>query len=103
MWTAFVQYMTQSTYAKSLLGSGAIPTDTDASSLIPQFPNPVFAQFQFQMVQSAPAFQLSWDQALPSTVGTPLDTEVGKFFAGQVSVSQFESDMQTLQQESSSS
>ncbi len=94
---AFVQYMTQQSYEKAQLAAGNMTTNTDALSLLPSYPNSQFQEFQYQIVQKAPSFQLSWDQALPSTVGTPLDTEVGKFFAGQVSVSQFESDMASLQ------
>jgi len=100
---AFVEYMAQASYEKALLAGGWITTNSDTASLLPSFPNPAFGEFQFQMVQKAPAFQLSWDQALPTTVGTPLDTEVGKFFAGQVSVSQFESDMASAQKSDSSS
>lgn len=99
---AFVEYMAQASYAKALLAGGWIPTNADAASLLPRFPNPGFGEFQFQMVQNAPAFQLSWDQSLPTTVGTPLDTEVGKFFAGQVSASQFESDMENAQKSAAS-
>ena len=98
---AFVQYMASSTYEKALLGNGWITTNSNTASLLPSYPNPAFGEFQFQMVQQAPAFQLSWDQALPTTVGTPLDTEVGKFFAGQVSASQFESDMENAQKSAS--
>jgi xylobiose transport system substrate-binding protein len=100
---AFVEYMASASYEKALLGNGWITTNSNTSSLLPSFPNPAFGQFQFQMVQKAPAFQLSWDQALPTTVGTPLDTEVGKFFAGQVSVSQFESDMASTQKSAATS
>jgi xylobiose transport system substrate-binding protein len=98
---AFVQYMASDTYEKALLGNGWITTNSNTSSLLPSYPNPSFGEFQFQMVQKAPSFTLSWDQALPTTVGTPLDTEVGKFFAGQVSASQFESDMQNAQKSAS--
>ena len=100
---AFVEYMSSASYEKALLAGGWITTNSNTSSLLPSFPNPAFGQFQFQMVQKAPAFQLSWDQALPTTVGTPLDTEVGKFFAGQVSVSQFESDMASTQKSAATS
>ncbi|WP_051451004.1 ABC transporter substrate-binding protein [Actinospica robiniae] len=93
----FVQFMTQTSYEKDQLAGGNMPTNTDAGALLPSYPNSQFLQFQYQTVQKAPSFQLSWDQALPTTVGTPLDTEVGRFFAGQVSVSQFESDMTNLQ------
>lgn len=100
---SFVEYMASASYEKALLADGWITTNSNTSSLLPSFPNPAFGQFQFQMVQKAPAFQLSWDQALPTTVGTPLDTEVGKFFAGQVSVSQFESDMASTQKSAATS
>ena len=98
---AFVKYMADASYEKALLGNGWITTNSNTASLLPSYPNPDFGTFQFQMVQKAPSFQLSWDQALPTTVGTPLDTEVGKFFAGQVSASQFESDMQNAQKSAS--
>jgi xylobiose transport system substrate-binding protein len=98
---AFVQYMAQSSYEKALLAGGWITTNSNTSSLLPQFPNPSFGEFQFGMVQKAPNFTLSWDQALPTTVGNPLDTEVGKFFAGQVSTSQFISDMANTQKSAS--
>jgi xylobiose transport system substrate-binding protein len=94
---AFLQYMTSETYTKSLLSGGRIPTATSTASLLPSYSNPAFGQFQYQMVQKAPSFQLSWDQALPSAVGTPLDTEVGRFFAGAVSVAQFEQAMAQTQ------
>ncbi|HEY3871369.1 MAG TPA: extracellular solute-binding protein [Actinocrinis sp.] len=98
---AFVEYLAQSSYEKELLAGGWITTNSNTSSLLPQFPNPAFGEFQFDMVQKAPSFTLSWDQALPTTVGNPLDTEVGKFFAGQVSAAQFVSDMENTQKSAS--
>ena len=98
---AFVQYMAQASYEKALLGNGWITTNSNTASLLPQFPNPQFGTFQFDMVQKAPSFTLSWDQALPTTVGNPLDTEVGKFFAGQVDAAQFVSDMENAQKSAS--
>jgi xylobiose transport system substrate-binding protein len=98
---AFLQYLAGSAYEKDLLGNGWVTVNSNTSSLLPGYPNPDFGEFQFSMVQKAPAFTLSWDQALPTTVGNPLDTEVGKFFAGQVSASQFVSDMENTQKSAS--
>jgi xylobiose transport system substrate-binding protein len=95
----FLRFLAGDTYEKAQLAGGNMPTNTNAESLVSDYPNSDFSRFQFESVQKAPSFQLSWDQALPSTVGTPLDTEVGKFFAGQVSVAQFESDMANFQKD----
>lgn len=98
---AFLQYLAGSAYEKDLLGNGWVTVNSNTSSLLPQYPNPDFGEFQFNMVHQAPSFTESWDQALPTTVGNPLDTEVGKFFAGQVTASQFVSDMENAQKSAS--
>lgn len=41
------------------------------------------------MVQKAPAFTLSWDQALGDGLGTKMHTEIGKLFAGKSTPSEF--------------
>lgn len=46
-------------------------------------------QFVYGLVQKAPNFQLSWDQALPSDQADPLLTNVDKSFLGQIEPEQF--------------
>ena len=50
---------------------------------------PEFAKFQYQLVKEAPAFTLSWDQAVDPDVSTPMLTEINKLFVGKSSPSQF--------------
>lgn len=59
-------------------------------------PNPQFAADQYQMVQKAPSFTLSWDQALESRYATPLLTEISKLFAGQSTPEQFVAAMKAV-------
>jgi xylobiose transport system substrate-binding protein len=48
------------------------------------------------MVQKAPAFTLSWDQAVDPDVSTPMLTEVNKLFVGKSSPTQFVSALKGL-------
>ncbi|MET8611513.1 MULTISPECIES: ABC transporter substrate-binding protein [Streptomyces] len=93
---AFLRDCASETYAKELVAIGAIPTTANAEKLLDASPNPVFAKFQYQMVQQAPAFTLSWDQAVDPNVSTPMLTEVNKLFVGKSSPSQFVSALQGL-------
>lgn len=68
---AFLKTMASEKYAKSLVDNGDIPTTSNASSMLSSSPNPRFAADQYQMVQKAPSFTLSWDQALESRYATP--------------------------------
>ncbi|MFK0141593.1 ABC transporter substrate-binding protein [Streptomyces murinus] len=93
---AFLRDCASETYAKALIANGDIPTTTNAESLLDASPNPEFAKFQYKMVQDAPAFTLSWDQAVDPNVSTPMLTEVNKLFVGKSTPSQFVSALQGL-------
>ena len=93
---AFLKSMAASDYANKLVANGDVPATTSAKDLLGSSPNPVFSKFQYDMVQQAPSFQLSWDQALPAKQATQMTTEIGKLFAGQVSPEQFVTDMKAL-------
>lgn len=93
---AFVKTMADASYAQKLIGNGDVPTTASAATLIAGAPNPQFATYQYQLVQKAPSFQLSWDQALGDALGTSLHTEVGKLFAGQVTPQQFVADLKAM-------
>ncbi|MET7683143.1 extracellular solute-binding protein [Streptomyces sp. NPDC005423] len=93
---AFLKAMAKPSYSKRLVSNGDIPTTTSAQSLLGSAPSPEFATFQFQLVQKAPSFQLSWDQALPSSQATAMTTEISKLFAGQVSPEKFVDDMKAV-------
>ncbi|MER6722527.1 extracellular solute-binding protein [Streptomyces halstedii] len=85
----FLKTMASKTYAQDLVDNGDVPTTSNAASMLSGSPNPQFATDQYQMVQKAPSFTLSWDQALESKYATPLLTEISKLFAGKTSPEQF--------------
>ncbi|MFH8338872.1 ABC transporter substrate-binding protein [Streptomyces sp. AM6-12] len=93
---AFLRDCASETYAKALIANGDIPATTNAENLLDASPNPQFATFQYKMVQEAPAFTLSWDQAVDPDVSTPMLTEVNKLFVGKSSPGQFVSALQGL-------
>lgn len=93
---AFLKDCASPAYAKSLVANGDIPTTANAAGLLGASPNPEFARFQYQMVEKAPAFTLSWDQALGADIATPILTEINKLFVGQSSPSRFVSALKDL-------
>ncbi|MBA2808387.1 extracellular solute-binding protein [Streptomyces sp. KM273126] len=86
---AFLKDCASQAYAKDLIDLGDVPTTSNAAELLSSAPNPEYARFQYDMVEQAPAFTLSWDQALGDALGTKMHTEIGKLFAGKSSPSQF--------------
>lgn len=92
----FLKTMAAESYAKSLIANGDVPTTSHATSLFSSSPNPQFSTYQYDMVQKAPSFTLSWDQALESRIATPLLTEVSKLFAGKSTPEQFVSAMKAV-------
>ncbi|MFD4032931.1 extracellular solute-binding protein [Streptomyces sp. NPDC058637] len=86
---AFLKTMASETYAQALVDNGDIPTTSNAASMLSSSPNPEFAEDQYQMVQKAPSFTLSWDQALEARYATPMLTEISKLFAGTTTPEKF--------------
>jgi xylobiose transport system substrate-binding protein len=93
---AFLKDCASEAYAKSLVANGDIPTTSNAAKLLDASPNPEFARFQYEMVEKAPAFTLSWDQALGADIATPMLTEINKLFVGKSSPSEFVSALKEL-------
>ncbi|WP_326760513.1 extracellular solute-binding protein [Streptomyces phaeochromogenes] len=93
---AFLKDCASQAYAKALVANGDIPTTANAAKLLEASPNPEFAKFQYEMVEKAPAFTLSWDQALGADIATPMLTEINKLFVGKSSPSQFVSALKEL-------
>jgi len=90
---AFLKYMATEQYAKWLVANGDVPTSTVAEGLLDSAPNPAYAKWQYQLVRQAPAFTLSWDQALVSSIATPMTSNIQKLFNKQLSPEQFVSTM----------
>ncbi|MDA8371202.1 MAG: extracellular solute-binding protein [Nocardiopsaceae bacterium] len=85
----FLKTTSSEEYVQDMVDNGEVPTTTGAEELLKDSPDPDFATFQYEMVQDAPHFQLSWDQALPPEVATPMLTEIEKLFNGQISPEEF--------------
>ncbi|MFI6863060.1 extracellular solute-binding protein [Streptomyces sp. NPDC050421] len=93
---AFLKTMAAKSYAQALVDNGDVPTTSNAASMLSGSPNPTYATDQYNMVQKAPSFTLSWDQALESRIATPLLTEISKLFAGKSTPEQFVAAMKAV-------
>ncbi len=93
---AFLKAMASKSYAQALVDNGDVPTTSNAASMLSGSPNPKYATDQYNMVQKAPSFTLSWDQALESQYATPLLTEISKLFAGKSTPEQFVAAMKAV-------
>jgi xylobiose transport system substrate-binding protein len=93
---AFVKLVATKRYVDALVQNGDVPTTSNAASLLQQSPTPAYAKFQYDMVQHARSFTLSWDQALPPSLSTPMTTEIQKLFNGQDTPQQFVDAMKSL-------
>jgi xylobiose transport system substrate-binding protein len=85
----FLAYMSEEEYVADMVENGEVPTTTNAEEVVADSPSPDFATFQYEMVRDAPHFQLSWDQALPPEVATPMVTEIESLFNGESTPEQF--------------
>ena len=86
---AFLKTTYSDSYVQGLIEKGEVPPTTNALSLLDKAPDPSYAMFQYDLVQNAPSFTQSWDQALGLTLGAPLLIEIQKLFNGQSSPGQF--------------
>jgi xylobiose transport system substrate-binding protein len=92
----FLKMMYSDEFVQTQLAIGNLPTTTNTEQFLDTAANPDYSRFQFELVQDAPSFQLSWDQAYPPSAGTPLKVAVQQFFNGQLDADGFISAMQAL-------
>lgn len=76
-------------YVDALIKSGDVPAVTGIEAKLSASPQPEFARYVYQLVQKAPSFTLSWDQALLPQFKTPLLANLQKVFAGKQTPQQF--------------
>ncbi|WP_079127222.1 ABC transporter substrate-binding protein [Streptomyces sp. TP-A0874] len=81
----FAKLAAEPFYAEALVANGDVPPAADSASLLKKHSTPDYAEFQYELVEKAPAFTLSWDQALPPSVVTPLNTNLQQLFNGKLS------------------
>jgi xylobiose transport system substrate-binding protein len=83
-------------YVDALIKTGDVPAVTGLESRLAASPQPDFARYVYQLVQKAPSFTLSWDQALMPQFKTPLLSNLQKVFAGKQSPEQFVAAMESV-------
>jgi xylobiose transport system substrate-binding protein len=85
----YLQTLYSDDYIKGLVRLGEVPVTTNAKDALSAAADPAYANFQFDLVQKAPAFTQSWDQALGFKIATPMLAELAKLFNGQETPEQF--------------
>ncbi len=78
---------------KAMLDAGSLPPIKDIGDKIAASADAKYLSFAYDLVENAPHFQLSWDQALPPQQATELLTNLSQVFLGQNSPDQFVSAM----------
>ncbi|MFZ0531489.1 MAG: extracellular solute-binding protein [Propionicimonas sp.] len=74
------EFMFNDAYVDGLIKGGSVPVTTDAEAKIKASDQAEFLGFAYDMVKGAPSFQLSWDQALPSTQAQALLQNLSQVF-----------------------
>lgn len=90
----FLKIMYSSAFAKQELAIGNLTTTTNTPKLI-SGPDSTWLKWQYELVNKAPAFQLSWDQAYPQTDTNTIHTAVANYF-DNLNPSQYIKAMQSL-------
>jgi xylobiose transport system substrate-binding protein len=75
----FLKVMYSSAFVKKELALGNLTTTTNTPKLISGATAP-YLNWQYKLVNKAPAFQLSWDQAYPQTDTNTIHTAVANYF-----------------------
>jgi xylobiose transport system substrate-binding protein len=90
----FLTVMYTPTFVKKELALGNLTTTTSTPSLISGTTAP-YLKYQYGLIEKAPAFQLSWDQAWPQTDSNAIHTAVANYF-DNLNASAYESAMAAL-------
>jgi raffinose/stachyose/melibiose transport system substrate-binding protein len=81
------------TNVQKLIALGDVPAVQVISSQLASAKNAEWLQFNYNMVQNAPHYQLSWDQALAPSPAQALLTNLDQLFLRQISPQQFSTNM----------
>lgn len=91
--TEFLKQMTAPKYLADLIAAGDVPAVKGLEDELADGPNPEFSADVYEMVEKAPSFTLSWDQAVDSKESAAMITNLKKFFAKQIDVREFQQAM----------
>ena len=93
---AFLKLMYSDEFVKAQLGIGNLPTTSNTPQYLSTAASPAYDEYQYNLVKTAPSFQLSWDQAYPPVATNAMHTAVAEFFDGKLNTQGFISAMQNL-------
>ncbi|MBG0560794.1 ABC transporter substrate-binding protein [Actinoplanes aureus] len=88
-------YVLNDSQVDAYLAAGSVPPVNGLENKLSAIttPDKAWLQFVYGLVQKAPTFQLSWDQALPSEQADPLLTNVDESFLKKITPEQFGQNM----------
>jgi xylobiose transport system substrate-binding protein len=83
------QEMSSDAYVEQWLKAGDVPAVTGLEDKMDKAADPAFAKLVYAMVNEAPTFQLSWDQAIERAQAQPMLDALSKVFLGQLDAAGF--------------
>lgn len=92
----FLKLQYSDEFVKAQLAIGNLPTTTNTVNFLDTAASPDYSKFQYNLVKTAPSFQLSWDQAYPQKASEAMHTAVQEFFDGKLDADGFIKAMQAL-------
>ncbi|MEV7424524.1 extracellular solute-binding protein [Streptomyces sp. NPDC091212] len=95
----FLKLMYSDEFVKAQLAIGNLPTTTNTVKFLDSADNPDYLKYQFDLVDKATSFQLSWDQAYPPGASAPMMQAIQQFFNGSIDADAFIKAMQALSTE----
>lgn len=78
---------------KALVDAGGVPPTKDAKAVMDASADKAFFDIAFPMIEEAPSFQLSWDQAISPVQAQELLTNLDKIFMLQITPDEFVANM----------
>lgn len=83
------QEMSSDAYVDKWLEMGDVPAVSGLESRMDKAADPAFAKMVYDMVNQAPTFQLSWDQAVERAQAQPMLDALQKVFLGELDAAGF--------------
>jgi xylobiose transport system substrate-binding protein len=91
------QEMASQQYVDDFIKAGDVPPVTGVETKLALSPSPDFSKVVYDMVKDAPAFTLSWDQAIDNKFAQPMLDNLQKVFLGKLDAKGFVDAMVALQ------
>jgi xylobiose transport system substrate-binding protein len=91
------QQMASQQYVDDFIKAGDVPPVADVDTRLGESPSPQFAKVVYDMVKNAPAFTLSWDQAIDNKFAQPMLDNLQKVFLRKLDSKGFVDAMVALQ------